>query len=169
MSAYPGNPGIIRSVKRLLVALLVLVTACSGSSAPAPASSSELPEIDGPGMRALLEDLDRPAVVNVWASWCLPCRSEAPLLAAAHAAHGDQVEFIGIDVQDDRESAREFIDEFGLGFDHYFDPGRAVPAELGGFGTPITYFVDADGGIVETHSGIIDEQTLALMLDEITG
>lgn len=157
-------------MKRLLVAVAVLLlAACSGSGSPTDTGAADLPEIDGPGIRAVLADLDRPAVVNVWASWCLPCRSEAPLFAAAKDAYSDRVEFIGIDVEDDRASAVEFIDEFGLDFDHYFDPSRTVPAELGGFGTPITYFVDGTGEIIEIHSGIIDEQTLALMLDELTG
>lgn len=150
----------------MLVAALTV--ACSGSSSDR-AEATELPPIDGPGIREILADLDRPAVINVWASWCLPCRSEAPLLAAASRELADEVAFIGIDVQDDRASALEFISEFGLDFDHYFDPNRAVPAELGGFGTPITYFADADGTLISTHSGIIDERTLALMLDELTG
>lgn len=158
-------------MKRILplLALVLVVVGCTGNDAGTDAELAELPDIDGPGIRAVLADLDRPAVVNVWASWCLPCRSEAPLFAAAHEAYSDRVEFIGIDVEDDRASASEFIDEFGLEFDHYFDAHRGVPAELGGFGTPITYFVDAEGEIIETHSGIIDEQTLALMLDELTG
>ena len=158
-------------MKRLLafLFLMLVVAGCSGGDTGIDAELAELPDIDGPGIRAVLADLDRPAVVNVWASWCLPCRSEAPLFSAAHEAYSDRVEFIGIDVEDDRDSASEFIAEFGLDFDHYFDAHRGVPAELGGFGTPITYFVDAEGEIIETHSGIIDEQTLALMLDELTG
>lgn len=150
----------------VLTAALV-VTACSTPSTSTQ-EGVELPDIDGAGIRAILADLDRPAVVNVWASWCLPCRSEAPLLAQAHREMGDRVAFIGIDVEDQRESAREFISEFGLDFDHYFDPDRSVPAELGGFGVPITYFVRPGGDIFEIHSGIVDHQTLALMLDELT-
>lgn len=157
-------------MRRMILAAagLVLLAGCSGVS-PRPVGSADLPDIDGPGIRALLADVDRPSVINVWASWCLPCRSEAPLLAAAADEFAGEVVFIGIDVQDDRASAREFISEFGLAFDHYFDPVRAVPAELGGFGTPITYFAEAGGNIIHTHSGILDEQTLALMLDELTG
>jgi cytochrome c biogenesis protein CcmG/thiol:disulfide interchange protein DsbE len=152
----------------LLLALGSVLGGCSGGGELGAAGGS-LPGIDGPGIRAVLAGLERPAVVNVWASWCAPCRSEAPLLAAAHAAYSDRVEFIGIDVADTRADAARFIQEFGLDFAHYFDPPRAVPAELGGVGIPITYFVDAAGEVVETHSGIIDERTLALMLDEIAG
>lgn len=158
----------MRRLALLLVAMLAL-TAC-GSTATSSSDSApvgDLPPIDGEGIRAILADLDRPAVVNVWASWCLPCRSEAPLLAAAHETHGDQIEFIGIDVQDERPAALSFIEEFGLDFTHYFDADRLVPAELGGFGTPITYFVAAGGDIRAIHSGVLDEQTLALRIDEL--
>jgi cytochrome c biogenesis protein CcmG/thiol:disulfide interchange protein DsbE len=146
--------------------MLMILVAC-GSPSGDPTDGPELPEIDGPGIREILAELDRPAVVNVWASWCLPCRSEAPLLAAAHDEIGGEVVFIGIDVEDDRPSAREFIAEFGLDFDHYFDPDRKIPAELGGVGVPITYFVAPGGEIVDIHSGILDEPTLAVMLDEL--
>lgn len=146
--------------------MLMILVAC-GSPSGESTDGPELPEIDGPGIREILAELDRPAVVNVWASWCLPCRSEAPLLAAAHDEMGGEVVFIGIDVEDDRPSAREFIAEFGLDFDHYFDPDRKIPAELGGVGVPITYFVKPGGEIIDIHSGILDEPTLAVMLDEL--
>lgn len=152
---------------RLWMAAIALVVAACSSTTTSPPADTDLPTIDGPGIRAVLADLEHPAVVNVWASWCLPCRSEAPLLAEAHQRLGDQVRFIGIDVQDERESARQFIAEFDLDFEHFFDPDRAVPSELGGFGTPITYFVAAGGQVVDIHSGILDEQTLALMIDEL--
>lgn len=151
---------------RLLWLVLLLLTACSTASNSA-VGGAELPAVDGDDIRVMLAELDRPAVVNVWASWCLPCRSEAPLLAAAHAQLGEEVRFIGIDVEDDMASALQFIEEFGLDFEHYFDPDRQVPARLGGVGVPITYFVEPGGHIVEIHSGILDEPTLALMIDEL--
>ena len=150
-----------------LAGLALVLSACSAAASPV-GDRPDLPPIDGQGIRAILSDLDGPAVVNVWASWCLPCRSEAPLLHSAHDRH-PEVTFIGIDVEDAQPAAKQFIAEFGLDFDHYFDPRRAVPAELGGFGTPITYFVDGDGTVVDTHPGALDEQTLALMIDEISG
>lgn len=168
MGAVRRRPVFARTLLMSL-ALLIVLSACTASSTTGDGpESADLPLIDGTGIRAVLGDLTGPTVVNVWASWCLPCRSEAPLLKTAHQQR-DDITFIGIDVEDDQQSAKEFIAEFGLDFQHYFDPDRAVPAELGGFGTPITYFVAADGTIVKTHSGILDEQTLALMLDELTG
>src|SRR5918996_1091044 len=117
---------------------------------------------------AHLGGLDDPAVVNVWASWCLPCRSEAPLLDEAHAQYGDKIEFIGVDVQDSQPAAKQFLAEFGLDFAHFFDRDRAIPNFYGGLGTPITMFLAPHGELVTIHNGVIDERTLALNIDELT-
>lgn len=154
------------SLSRLAAFLVLVVAACSGGADPEP-TTPDLPSIDAAGFRQLLAELDRPAVVNVWASWCLPCRAEAPLLREAHSAYGDRVAFIGIDYNDNQPGARQFIDEFDLPFPHYFDfPGEVI-ADLGGFGVPRTYFFAPGGELVSTHNGVIDEQTLALQIDEL--
>ena len=114
-----------------------------------------------------LQSLDTPAVVNVWASWCIPCRSEAPLLNVAVEAHGDEIVFIGVDVQDSQTGAKRFLAEFGLDFEHFFDRDRSIPNHYATFGTPITLFFDADGQLVDTHQGVIDERGLALGIDEL--
>lgn len=108
--------------------------------------------------------------MNVWASWCIPCRSEAPLLRTANEQEAERILFVGIDVQDTQANARAFIAEFGLtGFDHYFDPNRSIPNELGRTGVPITFFFGADGELVSAHSGVIDERTLAASIDDLLG
>ncbi len=114
-----------------------------------------------------LAALDQPAVVNVWASWCLPCRAEAPLFNVAHETYGDKIAFIGVDVADTRPAALAFLDEFGLEFDHFFDKDRAIPNRYGGIGTPITFFFAPGGVLVFTHNGIIDDRTLAMNIDEL--
>lgn len=148
--------------------MLVVVTACTGGSAAADTSDiADLPAITATEFEAHLAGLDKPAVVNVWASWCVPCRSEAPLLDEAYAQHGDEIEFIGVDVQDSQAGAKQFLAEFGLGFDHFFDRDRAIPNFYGGLGTPITMFFAPQGELVTTHNGVIDERTLALNIDEL--
>ncbi len=150
----------------LLALLLLLLAACSQGAGESP--SAPLPEIDPAGMRALLAGSTQPVVVNVWGSWCAPCRSEAPLLRAAQADAGDEVRFVGVAVRDSQGPAREFIDDFGLGgFEHYFDRDSRIPADLGGRGVPITFFFAPGGDLVELHNGIIDERTLALRIDEL--
>ena len=152
-------------MRRLLAVLLVL--AACGSDNNVEPTTPPLPEIDLAGFQQVLADLDRPAVVNVWASWCLPCRAEAPLLREAHAEFGDQIAFIGIDYDDSQRGARLFLDEFDLPFTHYFDPGGVTIAEYGGIGVPRTYFFAGNGDLLQVHNGAIDEQTLALQIDEL--
>jgi cytochrome c biogenesis protein CcmG, thiol:disulfide interchange protein DsbE len=154
-------------LRKLLVLSLVLLPACAGGASEESLEVDDIPAITAPEFEAHLAELDRPAVVNVWASWCLPCRSEAPLLDDAHAQHGDEIEFIGIDVQDSQSAAKQFLAEFGLEFTHFFDRNRAIPNFFGGLGTPITMFFRPHGELVTIHNGVIDERTLALNIDEL--
>ena len=151
---------------RRLAVVLIILAAC-GSDSPAEPTTPELPPIDLAGFQQVLAELDRPAVVNVWASWCLPCRAEAPLLRQAHAEFGEEIAFIGIDYDDSQRGARLFLDEFDLPFVHYFDPDGVTIAEYGGIGVPRTYFFAAGGELINVHNGAIDEQTLALQIDEL--
>lgn len=151
----------------LAIALLSLVlTACAGSEEDV-SGLPDLPEITVSEFEAHLAEDERPAVVNIWASWCLPCRSEAPLLDQAHAEYGDRIEFIGVAVQDSQVGAKQFLAEFGLDFDHFFDRNRSIPNHYGAFGTPVTLFFGPTGELVHRHNGVIDERTLAINLDEL--
>lgn len=151
----------------LLVAAALTTSACASVSVPI----DDVPRLSPVGpedVAALLAESPRPVVLNVWASWCVPCRSEAPLLRAAHSRYGDEVRFVGIDVEDGQTAARRFIAEFGLNaFEHYFDRTGAVPARLGGRGVPLTFFFAPGGDLVHLHAGVIDERTLALQIDEL--
>ena len=156
-------------LKRSVVLVLILA-ACGGAanSAPAvPGDRADLPATTSDEFEAHLADLDRPAVVNVWASWCLPCRSEAPLLNQASERYGEEIEFIGVNVTDNQSDAKAFLAEFGLPFDHFFDRDRQVPNFYGGIGIPITFFFAPNGELVKAHNGILDDRTLALNIDEL--
>lgn len=150
------------------LALGVLVSSCAaGREAETVAP---LPETTPAAVAAMLDGSERPIVLNVWASWCGPCRSEAPLLRTAHDVHGDRVAFIGVAVRDSQAGARAFLAEFDLDrFDHFFDRTGAVPAALGGRGVPITFFFRPGGELLHLHGGVIDERTLALLIDELLG
>ncbi|MEX1038542.1 MAG: TlpA disulfide reductase family protein [Acidimicrobiia bacterium] len=153
-------------MKRLILVLALALSACS-SPALVGQDLPDLPPITGQELDVMLQRSGNPSVVNVWASWCGPCRAEAPLLTAALAEYGDRVDFIGIDVQDSQADAKNFIASFELDFTHYFDRDRSVPEFYGGFGTPMTFFFDRTGTLVDTHLGVIDERSLALGIDEI--
>lgn len=150
-----------------VLALAMVAAACGGSNVDPEDLGPELATIDHAALVALLSSDPRPAVVNIWASWCLPCRSEAPLLDAAHEEFGDEVQFIGVAVEDTQLGARSFIAEFGVEFENYFDRNGSVPAALRRVGVPITFFFAADGTLISAHSGVIDERTLAINIDEL--
>jgi thiol-disulfide isomerase/thioredoxin len=165
--ALPPDHVIMTGRARIcLGVLLVLVSACSPGGDPD--AVGELPVVSAEEMDALLDQATRPVVLNVWASWCIPCRSEAPLLREAHSRFGDRVRFVGLDIQDSQANARAFLDEFGLtDFEHYFDATGAVSNSLGGRGVPVTFFYRPGGQLFDTHFGVIDERTLALNIDEL--
>ena len=150
----------------LLVVLPLVLVAC-GQEPVAVGGIPDLEVVTVEEFETHLQSLDKPAVVNVWASWCIPCRSEAPLLNVAVEAHGDEIVFIGVDVQDSQTGAKRFLAEFGLDFEHFFDRDRSIPNHYATLGTPITLFFDVDGQLVDTHQGVIDERGLALGIDEL--
>ena len=114
------------------------------------------------GEVSLRELRGTPLVLNFWASWCDPCRAEAKLLEKTWKRHGkDGVLFLGLDAQDAREDARDFIGQFGLTFPHVRDPGNDTQRAWGVTGLPETYFIGADGRVVGHVIGTVDEQQLA--------
>lgn len=157
--------------RTLAITLLVglLVSGCGASSTPL-ADIPDMPTVTPDGLQAELGASTQPVVVNVWASWCAPCRSEAPLLRSAASEWGARVRFIGIDVRDTQAEGRAFVAEFGLtALDHRFDASGAVPRALGGIGVPLTHFFHPGGDLAYLHRGVIDERTLALWIDVIAG
>lgn len=147
--------------------MALLATACTPVADPDIDHISDLPEVTVADFEAHLAGLETPALVNVWASWCGPCRAEAPLLTQAHAEFGNQIAFIGVDVQDTQTGAKQFLAEFGLDFDHFFDRDRSIPNHFGAFGVPVTMFFGPQGDLISVHNGVIDERTLAINIDEL--
>lgn len=150
----------------ILVALGLVLAAC-GAGAESAEAEGDLPVFRAEAFRARLDASDRPMVVNVWASWCLPCRTEAPLLGAAHHQYADRIEFIGIDIEDTQVGAAQFIAEYQIRYENIFDPNAEIRGVLGGQGVPITYFVAPGGALIDSHFGVIDEGQLALAIDEL--
>jgi len=94
-----------------------------------------------------------PTVVNLWATWCPPCREELPVLQQVADGAGDRVRVIGVISKDGRPQAESFADEIGIGFPGASDGDGAVMGEPGLNVLPFTCFMDADGGLVHTQVG----------------
>ena len=154
-------------MSRLLVAFVFVVAACSPTEAvdvdpPPPTTADEV--------TTLLEESTMPVVFNVWASWCVPCRSEAPLLSKASNRYRGEVRLIGLNVRDAPGGAAAFIGEFYLNavIEHFADSDGFIPIGLGGSrGVPLTFFYRPGGELSFLHYGVIDERTLALQIDEL--
>jgi cytochrome c biogenesis protein CcmG/thiol:disulfide interchange protein DsbE len=149
-----------------LLTVAIILAAC-GSDSQREVDREPISPLGVDEFRDMLEISDQPLVVNVWASWCGPCRSEAPLLRQAHERYGDRIRFVGIDVQDAQGPALDFLSEFEITYDNFFDPDGAIPASLGGFGVPLTYSFAAGGEQVFVQTGVIDDRALALQIDEL--
>lgn len=104
------------------------------------------------GSTTSLAAIEGPAVVNLWASWCGPCREELPLLARLDEEIGAQVQVVGVDFADRApEAALELAERSGVTYPQMFDPDQTLRGPLGVVGLPQTVFVDADGRVVATE------------------
>src|SRR4029079_10717248 len=102
-----------------------------------------------------------PVVVNNWASWCGPCRTEWPWMQQAAADNLDRVAFMGIDGDDEDAAARTFLDDHPVPYPSFADPGKEVGNEVGATlvgGFPNTLFFDRNGELIYTHQGVYPDQ-----------
>lgn len=99
-----------------------------------------------------------PIVVNLWASWCGPCRFEFPHFQRLSAKYGKRVAFIGVDSDDSEEAAATFLDEYPVSYPSYSDPDREIWDDLGVLGLPATAFYSADGDLEFLKQGAYAEE-----------
>ncbi len=137
-------------------------TASNATTAPLlPTSVAALPLFDVETYQRLLTQLrGTPVVVNVWASWCGPCKAEAPLLHEAAATYGDRVQFLGVDILDSLGGARSFLAAQGITYPSVFDPAGAIRDSLGMIGQPATVFYDAEGHVASSWDGQLTQTAL---------
>lgn len=129
------------------------------------------PELDGDVLvppRVRLADLrGTPVVINFWASWCVPCREEAPELARFDREMRARARLVGVDFQDARADALAFAREFGWRFPNVRDPQGELATRYGVAGLPTTYVIDADGRIAGQHLGPQTFAKLVRALEEV--
>lgn len=117
------------------------------------------PTLDGPAA-SIANELGNVVVMNAWASWCGPCRDEIALLVdAAKASDPESVTFLGLNVNDDAEAAREFVGLNGVPYSSIVDPDGALMASiptLPSQGLPTTVFIDRQGRIAARIAGAVE-------------
>lgn len=137
--AFLVVPGLF--VAMLALGLFRSVTPRAVVGSPAP--EFDLPLLEGGGTVSSAGLEGSPVVVNFWASWCLPCREEAPALERAWRQYRDRgVVVLGVNVQDEADDAAGFVREFGITYPVVRDPSLAVATRFGVRGLPETFFVD---------------------------
>lgn len=137
----------------------------SGSARQLP-NRGEFPAATEPEFEGILVgQRGTPVVVNIWASWCAPCRTEMPLLQRAADTYGDEVVILGVASNDDPKAARAFLDDFGLTYPNVFDVSGRIRVALGLTAYPTTYVFGADGSLQTTVTGGISEQRLAAVIE----
>ncbi len=131
---------------------------------PRPAPDFVLTSFDG--QRIQLSDFrGRIVVLNFWATWCPPCRVEAPVLQrAAERLESAGVTLLGIDVWDDEAAAIEFLNEMGVTYPNAEDATRLIPVEFGVTGLPETFVIDRQGVLVRRWVGPLTDEDLDELL-----
>jgi cytochrome c biogenesis protein CcmG/thiol:disulfide interchange protein DsbE len=147
----------------------------SGEAPPAPGFELEVLEPGHPpvalgrrlrpgvvdGKLALTELEGMPFVLNFWASWCVPCREEAPVLQRGWERHGpDGILYVGLNMQDVSDDARAFLEEFAITYPTIREPDKETATAYGATGIPETYFVSGRGEVVAHVIGVVSDAQL---------
>lgn len=151
---------------------LLLLTACSPSSSYVKGEvvscgsiSQDTSVTGGVTMDCLdrttgaqLGALRGPMIVNVWGSWCGPCKKEIPILRSFYKKAQGKVELVGVDVEEANfDDGRLFVERNGITWPNLYDPdGRS--REYFGMGVPVTWFIAEDGSVVYKHIGVITNE-----------
>ncbi|KAB7623137.1 TlpA disulfide reductase family protein [Alkalilimnicola sp. S0819] len=130
-----------------------------------------LPELDLQSLSgewmALRDFRGKPTVVNLWATWCPPCRREMPVLQAAQRQHAN-LHIVFVNQGEDRASIGRYLHGQGLQLENLLlDPLHQYSEQTGARGLPTTFFYDADGQLVDTHLGELSEPMLADFLKRL--
>ena len=165
----------INKILIVLIPLLVAIAAVAGilitrggpgttsptttTFSPRNASDFQLELFSGKTIRLSDFKGKTPVVINFWASWCGPCRAEAPTLAKVSKTFSKRVKFLGIVINDSQTNAEAFMKEFGIDYDNGLDTSKIGDA-YGITGIPETFWIDKNGQLVDHWIGAIEEANL---------
>jgi cytochrome c biogenesis protein CcmG, thiol:disulfide interchange protein DsbE len=147
----------------------------TGAPAPLAALHEQSNELLDGGTKAFERRIDQleghPAVVNKWASWCGPCRSEFPVFQEVATERGKEIAFLGVNSKDKRPAAEKFLAERPLPFPSYEDPDDEIASGIDAAKVaPVTVFIDERGEIAFVHTGEYrDAQELEADIDRYLG
>ncbi|MEY4608839.1 MAG: hypothetical protein RL625_1056 [Gemmatimonadota bacterium] len=164
----------MKRIPRLLVALsLCVITGCGGADrgtvaigAPVPAYASRSVEGD---TATLTDRQGKVVLLNIWATWCKPCREEIPALETLfqrHRADGFEVIGVSIDAPSEAERLRPFVTDLGASYTLWHDPDDRISSTFLALGVPASYLIDREGVLRWRHMGPVraDDPTLTTAL-----
>lgn len=147
-----------------VVGLLVFGLVSKGSSGVGvgdAAPTAPLPRLEGGGKESLAAYRGRWVLVNFWASWCVPCKDEAPALEAFQRRHGgERFTVLGIDSRDLSGDGRDFAERYGLSYPQLRDGNGDAAHAYGTTGVPENFLIDPRGKVRLAVPGPIDEEYL---------
>ena len=149
----------------VVLGVMVWVT-LTGSDQPLPTVT--LAGIDG-GTITLGPDLQRPTVINFWASWCPPCVREMPEFEQVYLERDGAVDFVGVNVRDNVVTAQQLAERTGVTYPLVLDGNGEMARTFAVVNMPTTVFVAADGTVTDIHAGALDAASLNDRIDTITG
>jgi cytochrome c biogenesis protein CcmG/thiol:disulfide interchange protein DsbE len=133
-----------------------------------PAPDFSLKTFEGTKISMEADLRGKPVIINFWASWCPPCRIEAPLIERTWRAYKNRgLIFLGINIQDRKEDALNYIREFDITYPNGPDPTGEITIDYGVSGLPVTFFVSRNGEVVRRWVGAIERSVLLSSIEEI--
>jgi peroxiredoxin len=170
----------IRLTILFLLAPVILV-GCNTGPVQAPAGETEIEVAPKKGARApdfeatdlngstysLAEQREHVVLLNFWATWCVPCRDEMPLLQKRYEQYAPELTILAVNFDEPPDLVQEFISELGITFPVLLDPGAALQEAYWVRGYPTSMFVDRSGIIQVVHVGALSEQQLDEYLQEM--
>jgi thiol-disulfide isomerase/thioredoxin len=145
------------------------VVSCESILSSATENSIMLDCLDGTD-GASINGIKGPAIINVWGSWCGPCKEEMPILRSFYEKAQDNLALIGVDVEEASiEDGRKFVKNNGITWPNLYDADGESRAYFG-MGVPVTWFIAADGSVAYKHIGVIkSEKELISMTSKYLG